>query len=292
MGLRFNNKMNNSKLFKGLFLAIVVLPVASGLVYAFLFSLGIIGVLNKGFHWDVWQTVLFDKPFWVSFGYSLYVALLSVAISLSVALTIALSWQKKLQKGLLSNVIYLPLCFPATVMAFFSFQLLAKSGLLSRIGYQLGFIKEINDFPVLIKDAYGMGIIFTSVLLITPFFIILFSNLYQSEKIASYVNLAKTLGASNRQILQKVMVPILLKRASITIYLFVIFVMGSYEVPLLLGRQNPQMISVAVLQKIQRFNLYDMPQGYAMSMLYVLLIMLILLIIYIKNSNLFKTQNS
>jgi putative spermidine/putrescine transport system permease protein len=169
---------------------------------------------------------------------------------------------------------------------------LAKSGLLSRIGYQLGFIKEINDFPVLIKDAYGMGIIFTSVLLITPFFIILFSNLYQSEKIASYVNLAKTLGASNRQILQKVMVPILLKRASITIYLFVIFVMGSYEVPLLLGRQNPQMISVAVLQKIQRFNLYDMPQGYAMSMLYVLLIMLILLIIYIKNSNLFKTQNS
>ncbi len=284
--------MNNSKLFKGLFLAIVVLPVASGLVYAFLFSLGIIGVLNKGFHWDVWQTVLFDKPFWVSFGYSLYVALLSVAISLSVALTIALSWQKKLQKGLLSNVIYLPLCFPATVMAFFSFQLLAKSGLLSRIGYQLGFIKEINDFPVLIKDAYGMGIIFTSVLLITPFFIILFSNLYQSEKIASYVNLAKTLGASNRQILQKVMVPILLKRASITIYLFVIFVMGSYEVPLLLGRQNPQMISVAVLQKIQRFNLYDMPQGYAMSMLYVLLIMLILLIIYIKNSNLFKTQNS
>lgn len=284
--------MNNSKLFKGLFLAIVVLPVASGLVYAFLFSLGIIGVLNTGFHWDAWQMVLFDKPFWVSIGYSLYIALLSVAISLSVALTIALSWQKKLQTGMLSNVIYLPLCFPATVMAFFSFQLLAKSGLLSRIGYQLGFIKAINDFPVLIKDAYGMGIIFTSVLLITPFFIILFSNLYQSEKIASYVNLAKTLGASNRQILQKVIVPILLKRASITIYLFIIFVMGSYEVPLLLGRQNPQMISVAVLQKIQRFNLYDMPQGYAMSMLYVILIILVLLIIYIKNSNLFKIQNS
>ncbi len=284
--------MNNRKFLKGLFLAIVVLPVASGLLYAFLFSLGIIGVLNKGFQFDAWQTVLFDKPFWVSIGYSLYIALLSVAISLSVALTIALSWQKKLQKGLLSSVIYLPLCFPATVMAFFSFQLLAKSGLLSRMGYQLGFIKEINDFPVLIKDAYGIGIIFTSVLLITPFFIILFSNLYQSEKIASYVNLAKTFGASNSQILRKVIVPILLKRASITIYLFIIFVMGSYEVPLLLGRQNPQMISVAVLQKIQRFNLYDMPQGYAMSMLYVLLIILILLIIYIKNSNLFKTQNT
>jgi putative spermidine/putrescine transport system permease protein len=283
--------MKNSKLLKVLFFAIVVLPVASGLVYAFLFSLGIIGVLNNGFQWDAWQLVLFDKPFWTSFGFSLYIALLSVGISLSFALTIALSWQKKLQKGLLSSVIYLPLCFPATVMAFFSFQLLAKSGLLARIGYQLGFIKEINDFPVLIKDAYGMGIIFTSVLLITPFFIILFSNLYQSEKIASYVNLAKTFGASNRQILRKVIVPILLKRASITIYLFVIFVMGSYEVPLLLGRQNPQMISVAILQKIQRFNLNDMPQGYAMSLLYVLLVVAILWILYFKNPQFFKTQN-
>ncbi|PJB13167.1 MAG: sulfate ABC transporter permease [Flavobacteriales bacterium CG_4_9_14_3_um_filter_40_17] len=284
--------MKNSKLLKGLFIAIVVLPVASGLVYAFLFSLGIIGVLNAGFDWDAWQTVLFDKPFWTSFGFSLYIALLSVGISLSFALSIALSWQKKLQKGLLSSVIYLPLCFPATVMAFFSFQLLAKSGLLARIGYQLGFIQDINDFPVLVKDAYGMGIIFTSVLLITPFFIILFSNLYQSEKIASYVNLAKTFGASNGQILRKVIVPILLKRASITIYLFVIFVMGSYEVPLLLGRQNPQMISVAVLQKIQRFNLYDMPQGYAMSLLYVFLVVAILWVLYFKNPQFFKTQNN
>lgn len=284
--------MKKSKLLKVLFLAIVVLPVASGLAYALLFSLGIIGIVNSGFSGDAWQTVLFEKPFWTSLGFSLYVALLSVGISLGIALTIALSWQQKLQKGLLSNVIYLPLCFPATVMTFFSFQLLSKSGLLARIGYQFGIINEINDFPIWIKDAYGIGIIFTSVLLTTPFFIILFSNLYQSEKIASYVNLAKTLGATNSQILRKVTIPILLKRASITIYLFVIFVMGSYEVPLLLGRQNPQMISVAVLQKIQRFNLNDMPQGYAMSLLYVLLIVLILLILYFKNSQFFKTQNS
>ncbi len=284
--------MKDNKILKGLFLAIVVLPVASGLVYALLFSLGIIGVLNIGFNGDAWQAVLFDKPFWSSLGFSLYVALLSVGISLGLALTISLGWQKKLQKGSLSNVIYLPLCFPATVMAFFSFQLLSKSGLLSRMVHQLGLISEINDFPTFIKDSYGLGIIFTSALLITPFFIILFSNLYQSEKIGSYVHLAKTFGASNRQILRKVIVPILLKRAAVTIYLFIIFVMGSYEVPLLLGRQNPQMISVAILQKIQRFNLYDMPQGYAMSLLYVLLIVLILLILYFKKPDFFKTQNT
>jgi len=283
--------MNQSSLYKILFLVIVVLPVASGLVYALLFSLGIIGVLKQGFNVDAWQVVLFNKPFWSSIGYSLYIALVSVGMSLSIALSIALSWQKQLQKGFLSNAIYLPLCFPATVMAFFGFHLLSKSGLLSRMSFNLGLSQDINSFPLLIKDSLGMGIIFTSILLITPFFIILFASLYQNEKIPSFVNLAKTFGATNRQILRKVIIPILLKRSATTIYLFIIFVMGSYEVPLLLGRQNPQMISVAVLQKIQRFNLYDMPQGYAMSLLYVLLILLILVVLYLNNNRLFNHQN-
>lgn len=262
---------------KLVYLWLVVLPVFSGLVYALLFSLGVVGVLNTGFNIDAWAKVLLSQPFWTSIGYSLYIALLSVFLSVCVALTLALSWHKALHKGLLSTAVYLPLCFPATVMAFFSFQLLAKSGLWARWAFQWGWINDLQHFPTLIKDAYGIGIVFTSVLLITPFFTILFAQLYQSEKLEELMGVSKTLGVSNRQILSKIFVPVLLKRSATTLILFVIFVMGSYEVPLLLGRQSPQMISVAVIQKIQRFNLYDMPQGYAMAVLYVLLILVFLL---------------
>lgn len=262
-----------NKTLKLVYLLLVLVPVGSGLLYALLFSSGLVGVLNTGWTTAAWQKVLFSGTFWGSMGYSFYIAVLSLFLAVCIALTLALSWQKALHKGLLSAAIYLPLCFPATVMAFFSFQLLSKSGVWSRWAYQLGWISDLQNFPTLIKDAYGIGIIFTSVLLITPFFTILFSQLYQTEKLSELISLSKTLGAGNKKILRSVVVPVLLRRSAVSLMLFLVFVMGSYEVPLLLGRQNPQMISVVVIQKIQRFNLYDMPQGYAMAALYVLLIL-------------------
>lgn len=268
----------------------MALPVSCGLIYAVLYSLGTVGVLNTETSTKAWSAVLFGQGFWTSIGFSFYVGIVSVSIAIAIALSIALNWKRALNKGFLSTFIYIPLCFPGTVMAFVSFQSLSKSGLLSRIGFKAGWIEDLQQFPSLINDAYGFGIIFTSILLITPFFIILFSNLHNSEHIESYKQLASTFGASKRQILFKVTLPILLKRSQVTLLLFVVFVMGSYEVPLLLGRQHPQMISVATLQKIQRFNLYDIPQGYAMSVLYVCITVSILGLLYLKNPEFFKSD--
>lgn len=288
MKLQFNSQVA-SRLF---FLMVVVLPVLSGLVYATLYSFGIVGILNEGFTLENWSGILSGKSFWTSLFFSFYVAVTSILISLVLSLSMALSWKKALQNGILSTVIYLPLCFPGTVMAFFMFQMLSKSGFLSRLGFEAGLIQDLTIFPELINDAYGIGIIITSVLLITPFFVILFTNLYRSEQIENYKALASTFGASKSQLLRRVTLPILLKKSSVSIYLFIIFVMGSYEVPLLLGRQSPQMISVATLQKIQRYNLYDIPKGFAMSILYVLIIVLVLVLLYWRNRAFFNSNQT
>lgn len=285
-------KLNTKKINRFLFILLALIPVFLGLGYALLYSLGIIGFLNEAFSFKAWKTLLFDISFWKSLLFSLYVGVVSIGLALLFSLTIAISWRKQLQKGALATLIYLPLCFPATVMAFFCYQLLAKSGLLSRIGFSFEIIGSLSNFPEWINDAYGIGIIITMILLVTPFFIILFTQLFQSEKLDSYINLAATLGASKAQIMKRVVLPVLLKKAAVTISLFVLFVMGNYEVPLLLGRQNPQMISVAIVQKIQRFNLLDIPQGYAMGVFYVLLIIVFLLFLYFKNPQFFKSENT
>jgi putative spermidine/putrescine transport system permease protein len=229
-----------------------------------------------------------DYTFWHSLFYSLFVGVTSVFIAICFALAISISWKKEINTGRLSNIIYLPLCFPAIVVTFFSYQFLAQSGFLSRLFYNLHITNSIKNFPVLINDAFGIGIIFTMVILITPFFILLFRQLYIAEKINSLSNLGATLGATNWQILTKITIPILIKKSIVSIVLFVVFVMSSYEVPLLLGRQNPQMISVLIIQKVQRFNLLDIPQGYAMSIVYVILIIVLLLILYFSNPQFFN----
>lgn len=251
-----------------------------GFGYALLYSFGLTGILSDGFTTAYWEKTLLAVEFWKSLGFSFFIALIVMSISLFFSLWIVISWTKNLYQGLLSYVSYLPLAFPAIVMAFFSFQLLSKSGVVSRLFFNLGIIEDLNQFPDWTNDALGISIIFSLCLLITPFFIILYTNLYQNERIKELKALAGTLGAKKNQIILKIIVPILLKKSAFTIMLFIIFVMGTYEIPLLLGRQDPSMLSVFIIQKLQKFNLADIPQAYAIAVIYILLVATLIAVVY------------
>jgi len=250
------------------FLVLTAVPLGAGLIYALLYSLGLTGILNNGFTLDHWQKLLLGGTFWRSLGFSVWVALVTMAVSVALALGAVLRWQRAFAGRFLSFLIYLPLVFPAMVVGFYTFQMLAKSGVLSRVSYQLGWISNLNQFPDWINDNWGIGIIVAHTFMATPFLIILFSNLYQNERLDESVKLAETLGASQRQITWRVTTPVLLNRAFATLVLYFIFVMSSYEIPLLLGSQSREMISVLTIRKLQRFNLNDIPQAYAISVLY------------------------
>ncbi len=262
------------------------------MLYAFLYSIGAVGFLNDQISFTAWNALLSGSYFWKSIFFSLYVGAASVTVSVAFAMVVAVRWRHQLQRGPLATAIYLPLCFPATVMAFYCYQLLSQSGFLSRIFFNVGLQNGISDFPQLINDGHGIGIMIAAFLLISPFFLILFTQIYRSENLENLTELAASLGAKKLQIAARVTIPVLLHRAAISIVLFVLFVMGNYELPLLLGRQDPQMVSVAVLDKIQRYNLYDIPQGYAMAVLYVFLVIVVLGISYWRSPRFFTHDNN
>ncbi|MFN7119145.1 MAG: ABC transporter permease subunit [Saprospiraceae bacterium] len=260
-----------------LFILLTVAPLVVGVGYALLYSLGLVGLLSTGFTLENWSKVLTDGAFWRALGFSFYVAFMTIFISTSLAMAAVVRVGAWFRRGTLSFMIYLPLVFPAMVMGFYTFQLLSKAGILSRIGFQLNLINEVNSFPDLVNDTWGIGIIFAHVCMATPFLLILLNNLYQNERLEAYANLAKTLGATQRQITWKVLVPVLLNKAFATLLLYFIFVMSAYEIPLLLGSQSRQMVSVFTIQKLQRFNLEDMPQAYVVSVVYAGLVLGLLL---------------
>ncbi len=262
------------------YILIAAVPVLGGFIYALLYSLGLTGLLNTGFTLDYWSKTIESFLFWKSLGYSIYIAITVLLISISLALWIVISWLQDLYKGFLSYIIYLPLAFPGIVMSFLTLQMLSKSGFLSRLFYAVGLINAIDQFPDWTNDAFGVGIVFSLCLMITPFFIILFSTIYKNEAIGSLAKLAATLGATRPQIIRKVVVPVLLKKSTFTIILFGIFIMGTYEVPLLLGRQDPSMLSILIIQKLQKFNLADIPQAYAIAVIYMVMITTVIVILF------------
>ena len=267
-----------------LLLVFAVMPLVLGLGYALLYSFGLAGALQSGFTLSNWQKLFAESEVISSFAYSAALALTSIIISVSMALFTTVKYPAMFGKGLFNYIIYLPLAFPAMVAAFFFFQFLSKAGILARLFFQLHIISSINQFPDLVNDRWGIAIIVTQVFLSCPFFILLLGNLYVTERVTDYILLSESLGATHKQSVQKIAIPMLLHKCFPTMILYFIFMFGAYEVPVLLGRSNPEMVSVLAVRKLQRFNLLDIPQGYAIAILYTLVVFVLIVFMLKKKS--------
>ena len=256
------------------FLTIAILPLAAGLVYTILYSVGVIGALGQGFTLEYWEKTLTNGTFWASIGLSALVASLVCMVSTALALGCLLYLRPSLEHRSVRFLLHWPLALPPLVAAFFSFQWLGNSGMLARFFYRLGWIRAAEDFPALINDPGYFGVVFTLTLLTFPFFLLLLMDYYRAAGLGDLSQMAGTLGASSRQIKARVLAPILLRRAMPAVTLYFVFLIGAYEVPLLLGRQSPAMLSVFISQKFGKFNLLDLPVAYVTTVVYACVVLL------------------
>lgn len=275
--------MNNSRSYIGLsfFVLIGLVPFAAALIYALLYSLGLAGSLNDGFTLRFWAEVLASGEFFKSLGYSAGIAAVSLIISVSTALWLTLKLQQDFQRKWLSLIIYLPLAIPGVVAAFFTVQLLAKAGFFSRLVYRLGWITEARQFPDLVNDQYAIGIILTFITVVTPFFLLLFLNVYKNERVAELKQLSFSLGATPRQAVWRVSLPVILQRTWPLIGLYFIFLLGAYEVPLILGQESPQMLSVLIIREIKQYDLTKISEGYVVAVIYTIIVSLAALLLFL-----------
>ncbi len=260
----------------GLLGVVVAAPVVFSLVYAALYSLGLTGLLSQGFTLEHWRAVLGSGEIWAAFGLSLYVAVSTMVLTFGLALALALGLREPLRHGPLSTLIYLPLALPGAVAAFFTLQMLSGGGLLARLLAAVGVVEEPSAMVSLVHDRLAVGIVVAHVIAAVPFFTLLFVQLYDTERVGELRRLAVSLGASRWQTVLRVAMPVLLYRASTNLVLYFIWVLGSFEIPLLLGRQAPQMLSVVTYRKFSMFDLMEKPQAYVVALLYTLLVFVIL----------------
>lgn len=267
-----------------LYVGLMLLPLFAGFLYSFLYSTGSIGLLSKGFTWHSWAAVFNDSSILNTFLDSALVATISIAISMVLALYLVLRTQLAYTKGMLQTILQIPLAFPPMIIAFFMFQLLNKGGILSRIFFKLGLVSNIEAFPTLVNDNYQIGVIAALVFLSTPFLIVFFIQKINANNLNDFANISKTLGATRWQTERKILLPILLKYSWFNIALYWLFLFGNYEIPLILGNQNPQMISVLISQKLTKFNLNDLPQAYVLAILYLFVVIAVFSFFFVKQT--------
>jgi len=252
----------------GLFFLLTVAPVGASLLYAALYGLGAVGLLAHGVTLEHWRRVLSSSETWASVGLSLYVATVVAGLTAGLALPIALALRRRVEAGPLAYLLTLPLAVPGTVAAFLALQLLSGAGLLSRLAFRVGLTSGLSDFPSLVHDRALTGVVATHLALAVPFFVVLFVELFASERLDALGDVAASLGAGRAQSLVRVTLPILLRGALPSLALLFVVVLGSFEIPLLLGRQSPQMLSVLTYRKYALFDITQKPEAYILALGY------------------------
>lgn len=254
--------------YRRLFYGITLLPIMGGTVYALACSMGWAGVGAPGFTTGYWAVVLQSPETWTSLLLSLAVSLAVVLFAVPVALLLVLFYSEFLENPVTRYLLFLPVSVPPLIAAFVGTEWLGAGGMAARFvpdAAGVGMFSLINNY-------WHTGIVITLTLMSIPFLTILLWQHSRAEKLQGLVELATSLGANRRQILFRVTIPVLLRRAMPQIGLTFVFLFGSYEVPLLLGMQSPRMISVLIAQKFKKFDLADIPHAYALTVLYALVV--------------------
>lgn len=206
-----------------------------------------------------------DREVYASVWLTLKLATVATVISAVCALALALGLRAYARRSRLVNLLLqLPLSVPHLALAGALITVIAPSGLLARTGYALGLLQLPADFPALINDRYGVGIVLAYVLKEVPF-ITLMTLALLARLGDEYEQAARVLGASAWLRFRYITLPLVAPAVVASSLIIFAFIFGAFEVPYLLGRTYPAMLSVVAQQRYMDVNLLARPGALALA---------------------------
>jgi putative spermidine/putrescine transport system permease protein len=214
-----------------------------------------------------YQALLADPELRVSIAITFLLASIATAISAAAGLGVALSL-RNLARGsrLLSALLQTPVAIPHLAIAVLLVNLIGQSGFVARLAHLAGLVQVPADFPALVNDRYGAGILIAYVLKETPF-IALVTLAMLRRMAVEYELAAATLGASAWQRFRYVTLPLVAPSVVSAALLVFAFIFGAFEVPYILGRPYPAMLGVVAQRRFLSVNLLDRPDAIAVAVL-------------------------
>ncbi|MFW6280393.1 MAG: ABC transporter permease [Halanaerobium sp.] len=257
-----------------LFLGGVILGLSQSLGY-----FPILGLEEPTFSYyiEVWSS----PEFFHSLVFSLFIAFTSSILTVIIGVFFAYQLVKMKGKNKIINFLYkLPIIVPHIIASLMVFLILTQSGILSRLAFHLGFIEEISEFPRLIFDKSGIGIIAAYLWKQIPFVILVVYTVLKHIN-NSFEAAAKNLGASSSQVFREIYLPLAAPSIGSAFIIIFAFSLGAFEIPYLLGPTYPQTLSVLAYKNYISLDLTQRPYTMVIAMS-LTMITVVLIVIYRK----------
>ncbi|MBC7796842.1 MAG: ABC transporter permease subunit [Pyrinomonadaceae bacterium] len=213
-----------------------------------------------------WQIII-DREIIAAFFLTLILTTVSTLISAVCGTALAVFLREGLRQSVvLKTLLQIPLAIPHLAVSMILLSLFAPSGIFARVFYLFGIIRTPSEFPVIVNDAYGIGIIFAYVLKETPFIaLVILTVLTRVDD--EFGDAARNLGASRWQRFRFVTLPFIAPAIVFSSLVVWFFVFGAFEVPFVLGRSYPTMLAVIAQRKFYETDLSERPEAFAIAIL-------------------------
>ncbi len=211
--------------------------------------------------------ILGDPGVHRSAALSLWIASAGTLIALCVALAITLLLDGNARVDrIVRTLAVLPLPVPTVAATVAVLLLLSQSGWLSRVASTLHFMSMPSEFPALVYDPLAIGVILAVVWKEMPFLLLVALSL-QSLRGTVLADTARTLGATPWQVVRRVTLPLLLRGMAPSIIAVFVFVLGSLELPLVLGPSSPLALPLLIQERRQALDAVLHGDAYLIALL-------------------------
>ncbi|MCP3029270.1 ABC transporter permease subunit [Halobacillus sp. A5] len=227
-----------------------------------------------------YRELLTSERFLHSLWFSVRTAWTASMASIIIGILITRSFARYLTEILPRLAVWLPMLFPHLVFGYIVILLFSETGLLYELLSTLCFIGGADQFPILTRDDYGVGIILTYIGKEVPFVILMLYPVYQALP-QFYFDVVKTLGGGRYQQFKTVEWPQISTVVMETFIILFAFTLTAYEVPAMLGTNFPEMVSVLSYDWFYSGSFEDRPLAFSAMVMTSFLLFLLSLSSYL-----------
>ncbi|WP_282021003.1 ABC transporter permease [Planomicrobium okeanokoites] len=255
----------------------IVLLFFGGLFDGLLKSLGYFPAIGeRQLNLDAYTNLLASDSFWDSLELTVRVAAISSLFAgllgglLAIALFLLNQYSEDENSRLWHRLFQLPLTIPHLVAGYVIVLLFTQSGVISKLLASVGMIDEMTDFPVLVNDPFGWGIILAYTWKEVPFVLLMvYPVLARIQK--SWREVSRVYGAGNWNFIREIALPIMMPSWIIAVFIVFVFTFSAFEIPFLLGVTYPGMLPVYSFQLYTDGSLSDRPEALAVNIILALM---------------------
>ncbi len=227
---------------------------------------------------DNWVAVVTSYYFIDSLLFTLKVAVVSTALAMAIAVACALALRRTfVGKKLVVLMFQFNLTIPRMAAAMMLLLLLSQTGFLSQIARFAGITQGTADFPYLIQDQAGVGLVIAFTWRFFPYIGMSVLGILQGAS-QEYEDQAAVLGVGRFRRFWHVTLPMIVPATSIASIIVFAAAFGDYEIPMVLGNSTHRVLSIYTYLKYSDPAMMNRPESYVLmvSMIVVLVVVILL----------------